>query len=596
MKQSTGLFSIFNKYLPYLANDCAIFYGVNVVFRQLDRVLLKVVGVFILTITSALAADVKVSRIVGGVESIENDWPWAVALSYSSIDASTQFCGGSLIAERWVLTAAHCFVDVTNGIETIRAPNELSAFVGAYDLNASPGQLVEIKQVIPHPDFDAVTYDNDLLLLELKTPVLGEPFLPLLSDTDMINVTAGELMTVIGWGSTLGYDPSISEPASSYPYVLREVSLPYVENTTCNVSLMGSVTNNMLCAGEAAGGKDSCQGDSGGPLMIELPQGSGQWYQSGVVSWGAGCAAASYYGVYTRVSNYVSWIENETNKLSIDDLNFLPVVVGQSIEQTIHITNRTANTVTANSKSFSSLSDVSITEDLCTTINSGETCSMTVLFSPSASGARSGSLTIDTSSGPIQAAISTLALSELSFNTAAGEPLPAFIWGSGGSSNWQPTTLTGTEGNTSLSSGLITDNQTSWLVGHITLATQRTLYFNWRVSSEGGYDGLSLLLDGEVLTNIHGEYGWNTSSVVIPAGEHVLHWRYRKDHVASAGFDQAWLDNLSWDTASPLQIFDSLSSSQTEQSGSSSGSAVSLYSLFVLFLYAYMKRFRRFVR
>ena len=112
----------------------------------------------------------------------------------------------------------------------------------------------------------------------------------------------GQRATVIGWGAT-----SSGGAGSS---VLRHVALPLISNQTCRLSygiFLGAISDRMLCAGVPQGGIDSCQGDSGGPLVVQDST-VGTWRQVGVVSWGRGCAAPNYYGVYARLPQLSSWI------------------------------------------------------------------------------------------------------------------------------------------------------------------------------------------------------------------------------------------------------------------------------------------------
>lgn len=244
-------------------------------------------------------------RIIGGEEAGSGEFPWMVALAsngYSYDPYQSQFCGGSLIASQWVLTAAHCVVES----RVTTDPNDIYIYYGSTTLDKTLGHQAEVSQIIPHEYYDAWTHDNDIALIKLKEPItsITPVTLPTSSQASSLEA-AGNTITVSGWGDT-----NIDEQGTSWPSNLMKVSLPLVSNTTCASSYGSTITDNMICAGYSEGGKDSCQGDSGGPMFIQ--SGSG-YIQLGVVSFGAGCAMPDAYGVYARVSRYLDWIESKTS-------------------------------------------------------------------------------------------------------------------------------------------------------------------------------------------------------------------------------------------------------------------------------------------
>lgn len=229
------------------------------------------------------------SRIVGGVEATPGEFPWMV-----SVQSGSHFCGASLIAPTWVLTAAHC----TQG----ESANNIQVVIGRHDLNANDGQTVNVAQIINHPNYNNSTTDYDVSLLRLASPINNVTPIGLVTDAMDVD-DPNKDATISGWGAT-------SQGGSGSSKLLK-VTVPVVSNTTCNASYNGDITDRMICAGLADGGKDSCQGDSGGPMMVRNANDTG-WLQAGVVSWGNGCALAGFYGVYARVSNLKGWIDAQT--------------------------------------------------------------------------------------------------------------------------------------------------------------------------------------------------------------------------------------------------------------------------------------------
>ena len=235
-------------------------------------------------------------KIVGGKPAVAGAFPWQVSLGVSWIadPFSAHFCGGSVLSEKWIVTAAHCTVRLTPGQIVITAgTNRLVD--GATRRN--------VNQIIVHRAYDPHTNDNDIALLELRDPLptgLQIRTIDLLTTTEEAGLTENTFLTVIGWGAT-----------SEHGSVVRDLrfldTLPFVVRTTCNgpQAYDGRITNNMICAGVRAGGQDSCQGDSGGSLSFGV---GGSPKLVGIVSWGEGCARPDRVGIYTRVANYADWI------------------------------------------------------------------------------------------------------------------------------------------------------------------------------------------------------------------------------------------------------------------------------------------------
>jgi hypothetical protein len=249
-------------------------------------------------------------RIVGGRPAQPGAFPWMVALLNAAEPDpfQAQFCGGSLIAPEWVLTAAHCFFN-GQGQQDVNARN-LDLLLGTTRLQLGAGQRIRAAQIVIHPNYDprrGTKGGNDIALVRLSRPV-ALPTLPLVQ-SNQTNLTApGTLATILGWGATFPRALDNEEP-SGFPTALQQAEVPIVANEVCNApqSYNGIILDTMLCAGFPQGGVDTCQADSGGPLLV--PSGAG-FALAGIASFGRGCAQPNFYGVYTRVSSFVGFVQS----------------------------------------------------------------------------------------------------------------------------------------------------------------------------------------------------------------------------------------------------------------------------------------------
>lgn len=231
------------------------------------------------------------SNIVGGQVASQGAAPYIVSIRKQG----QHYCGGSLINERFVLTAGHCLMDNVASTFTVVAGSN-SVQQGGTARNVTSG--------LEHPDFDAIKRINDLGLLKLSEPMpLGKDIKPidLFQDT---HIEPGTNVTVYGWGFT-------SYPPGPRPTELHVVSRNTISNKDCNNAYIKfdgkNVTDSQVCT--EAGGHGTCQGDSGGPLTWIGDD--DKVYQVGLVSFGVPCAN-EYPDVFTKVASFAQWIQDNT--------------------------------------------------------------------------------------------------------------------------------------------------------------------------------------------------------------------------------------------------------------------------------------------
>ena len=272
-------------------------------------------------------------RIVGGTMVAPGAGPWAVRLNIV-IDGDDFICGATLVEPeletsggvrwasgivraRYAITAGHCVWD--NDRNRPIQNDSIMAVTGQLDLTSNTGEVRRVEAIIPHPDFDPVTLDNDIALLKLsatdgsvqRRSVRQSIRLPDVGDTHWI---AQEYLALIaqGWGRT-------AENGAS-THLLQEVRLPLVDRQTCaeRFAIHGvDLHPGNICAGFVSGGFDSCNGDSGGPLLfrpnpdasVPVTIGAADPVLVGAVSWGIGCARQDLFGVYTSIAHHRRWLD-----------------------------------------------------------------------------------------------------------------------------------------------------------------------------------------------------------------------------------------------------------------------------------------------
>jgi len=300
--------------------------------KHTPKILCIVVGLMLLVVIptgSLLAQEAsRDPRIVGGQDVPDpNPYFWQVSIGRKGVDNIDDenlghFCGGSVISETWILTAAHCVIgDTPEQNET--ADNIRVIYNNRVRTEATAEKEVNVKQIITHPDYNSTNFSNDVALLELETAIPANFIIPMMTTDQEEGLASPSTNAIVsGWGGLKGYEPDQQGPdgGQTFPDVLQYVEIPIVSNETCEGS------ESQICAGAAEGGRDSCQNDSGGPLVVS--DGANGYIQVGIVSFGNGCAAANNYGYYARVSSYRSWINEQTGTSSTEDtFVYLPMMI-----------------------------------------------------------------------------------------------------------------------------------------------------------------------------------------------------------------------------------------------------------------------------
>ncbi|TXX96692.1 S1 family peptidase [Vibrio mimicus] len=512
-------------------------------------------------------------RIINGSDATIGEWPSIVALVKSGQHAfDGQFCGGSFLGGRYVLTAAHCveFMD----------PAKLDAVIGINNLNneGSEGIRVPVRRIYVHEDYFNSNLVNDIAILELDREV-SSPAITIADATTRTSTAAGSRMSVAGWGTTT---PSGS---SVYPSVLQKVDVNLQDQSTCYMAMIGlnpsgiSSTPNStnFCAG-TANNEDSCRGDSGGPIIV-----ADTGVQLGIVSWGSAvCATNGTYGVYTNISHFTNWITQKTNGFSYEQYVDEKQIPLAPFTRTFTYNNFGNNQMTYSgvriiNNPYDPSHLVSVAANSCEsqTLNPNESCEITFQFSPQAYQTYQYEIDVDFSENGVRRTADTTVKFK-TMRSASSEVINALstLPKTDVLSSEQGWSVVGNE----LRSGVIGDSQRSELV--IKGIPRGTISFNYRMSSEST-DMLEVYLNGEFRGRASG-YSASTVRLSLLNTDNIVEFRYVKNGSVASGEDAAFISNLRYSSSI-------LAESTSTTTSSSGGGSIGWFGL-LLFAPLWMRR------
>ncbi len=516
-------------------------------------------GVCVVSLSStSVLADVS-ARIINGKEATQGNWPFMAALVSRNVNAyDGQFCGASFIGERYVLTAAHCVEG--NGRE------DLDVVIGVSNLSTSQAaqHRYAVENIYLHQYYTPNPISNDIAIIEL----VDKPSESVVNLADAYmrgNLNDGQILTVMGWGDQDASDDYASKSE------LYQVDVPLVNQYECNsVSHSGyaSIGSDAFCAGYSDGGYDSCQGDSGGPIVVST---NGTYEQLGIVSWGKGCAQANAYGVYTNISYFDDWINEQKAGFSYRQMETLGARLLAPTSHTFEFTNKSDQNIEVNRVYPISGSDTYITNDGCSTLTAGQSCEVVVSYNLNSIGEHKFGINVETDSllGTVTSTASVVGARTVTNTVRSYVNVP--------NSGVYNTQAWSTEGATIVSPPISRNESTMLVVEGI---PPGIVSFDVTVSSQFKHDYLEVYINGREFYVDSGELAGSLSLPLVRDSNNSFAIKYVKDGSVSLGDDRVTVNNFAY--ADEIKTPDPDGSQDARSSGSSGGS-LAWHWLLVLF-------------
>ncbi|MEZ8343594.1 trypsin-like serine protease [Vibrio cyclitrophicus] len=517
-------------------------------------------GIYAVSLSStSVLADVS-ARIINGKEATEGNWPFMAALVSRNVSAyDGQFCGASFIGERYVLTAAHCVEG--NGRE------DLDVVIGVSNLSASQAaqHRYAVDNIYVHEYYNSAATSNDIAIIELvEKPV--ESVVNLVDGYVRGNLNDGQMLTVMGWG-----DQDASDRYSSKSE-LYQVNVPLVNQYQCTSvphSGYAFIGSDAFCAGYSDGGYDSCQGDSGGPIVVST---NGTYEQLGIVSWGKGCAEANAYGVYTNISHFDDWIDEQKTGFSYRQIEMLGAKLLAPISHTFKFTNKSDQNMQVNSVYPISGNDTDITDNGCSTLTAGQSCEVMGSYNLNSIGEHEFGINVDTDLlvGTVTSTASVIGVRSVNNSVNSYVNVP--------NSGVYNTQAWITEGDFLASPSISHGTSTALIVEGI---PSGTVSFDLNASSEADYDFVAVYINGQQRDSASGEFSGSLNLPLVRDTNNSFMIEYVKDGSVSGGDDRVTITNFAY--TDEIKISKSEGTQNAKSSGGGNGGSLGWHWLLVLF-------------